>query len=109
MSNGSTRVNSWGVRIDGIHCDWLISPVDVKSGKRRFVPLLEESAHGMASILSGHGKGLLDHISREPTEHGHKGLVVRNPFVDLIGMRFVHGGQDVKVLWIGCRGTREVK
>ena len=34
LSDGSTRVNSWGVGIDGIHCDWLISPVDIVSGKR---------------------------------------------------------------------------
>ena len=34
LSDGSTRVNSWGVRIYGICCNWLISPVDIKSGKR---------------------------------------------------------------------------
>jgi len=38
------------------------------------------------SILSGHSKSLLDHISREPSEHGDKGLVVGNPFVDLVCM-----------------------
>ncbi len=64
-----------------------------------------------ASILSGHSKGLLNHISREPSEHGPKGLVVANPFVNLMGMSVIHGGYDiqVRVLWARCRGTREVK
>ena len=60
--------------------------MDIKSRKRGFIVLLEESAHGKASILSGHSKGLLDHISRKPSKHGHKSLVVRGSFVDFMGM-----------------------
>ncbi len=84
--------------------------MDIEGRERRFVPLLKESAHGKVSILSGDGKGLLDHISREPSEHGHKGLVVGSLFVDLMGMSIIHGGDiQVVVLWVRCRGTREVK
>ncbi len=34
LSDGSTRVNSWGLGIDGIRGNGLISPVDIQSGKR---------------------------------------------------------------------------
>ena len=76
LSNGSTRVNGWGIQVDSVSCNWLIPSVDIKSGKSGFVPLLEEGAHGKASILSGHGKGLLDHISWKPSKHGHECMVV---------------------------------
>jgi len=92
LSDSSTRVNSWSVRIYGVHCHWLVSPVYIESGERRFIPLLKESAHGKASLLSGHSEGLLDHVSREPSKHGHKGPVVMCPLVDLMGLRLICGG-----------------
>jgi len=76
LSNGGTRVNSWGIRVDGVHGNGLISLVDIQSRERGFVPLFEEGAHGESSILSGDHKGLLDHIGRKPSKHGHECLVV---------------------------------
>ena len=45
LSDGGTRVNRWGVGIDGICCNRLIPPVDIQSGKWRFIPLFEEGGH----------------------------------------------------------------
>jgi len=92
LGNHSTRVNCGSVQIYRVHCHWLISPVYIESGERRFIPLLKESAHGKVSVLSGHSKGLLDHISREPSKHGHKGPVVMCLLVDLMGLRLICGG-----------------
>jgi len=72
LGNGCTRVNSWSIQIDGVSSNWLIYPVDIESGKRRFVPLFKEVAHGKLSILSCHFKSLLDNISRKPSTHRQK-------------------------------------
>jgi len=72
LGNGGTRVYSWGIQINGVHGNWLIPPVNIESGKRRFVPLFEEGAHRKSCILCCHFKCLLDNISRKPSKHGQK-------------------------------------
>jgi len=78
LSNGSAWVNSWGGRIYGICSHRFISPVNIKSRKWGLIPLLKESGHREVGILSGFSKGLLDHIGREPSEHGLESLIVRS-------------------------------
>ncbi len=34
LGDGSTRVNSWGIQIDSVHDNRLISPVNIQIGKR---------------------------------------------------------------------------
>jgi hypothetical protein len=96
LGYGGTRVNSWGVRVDGVHGNWLIPPVNIQSGKRRFVLLFEEGAHRKSSILSRYFKSLLDNISRKPFKHRQKCLVVRSMLVDLMGMRLIQSRKHVQ-------------
>jgi len=96
LGNGGSRVNSWSIGIDGVLGNWLIPPVDIQSGERRFVPLFKEGAHRKSSILSCYFKSLLDDISRKPSKHGQKCLVVRSVFVDLMGMRLIQSREHIQ-------------
>jgi len=71
-------------------------PVNIQSGKKRFVLLFKEGVHRKSSILSSHLKSLLDNISRKPSKHRQKCLVVRSMLVDLMDMRLIQGRQDIQ-------------
>jgi hypothetical protein len=77
LGSGLPTIDSGCVGIDRVGGNRLIMAVNIESGVGRFVSLLENSAHGHASVLWCRDlKRALDDISGHPTKEGMKPLVL---------------------------------
>jgi hypothetical protein len=76
LGSGLPTINSVRVGIDRVSGNRLIMAVNIESGVRQFVSLLENSTHGYASVLCHDLKRALDDIGGHPTKEGMKPLVV---------------------------------